>query len=619
MSHYSPLADATLENFTHNNMVPFFGSKISQNVSDGRNEVLLENFTGAVSPGGIKAKEEVASFSDVSKHMMPENIPYYTSSIERMQGSVMRTGERPIEPERVGPGTKFDDPALPSGGFQQQAYQEAAFYPGVDQLRAKTRPKSTFEGRVVEGQRGANRAEDAGQFNKNRPDTYSAQTEEAMLPTTGVSKNRTRSCVSLRDTNRKTTSHDYSGVPYQNTGEAKFGKIKESSRAQLSSFGSRNHARQGTGRGQADDYGRRAVRLYDNQRDLTSTNTFQGNLTTLIKSMFAPITDSLKPTTKQYFVQNAREFGPIHSTAIRKATVHDPNDIARTTIKETNIHDTRTGNLRSFEKITTYDPNDVARTTIKETNIHDTRTGPMGVKPGSYAKNRDPTKTTVRDTVGEYDKTVNLHGGSRQTVYNPKEIARTTVRETTLAESALGGVATMEGGSGYRTARMNAKTTNKQITSDNYYSGNPESTEADGYKTASVQVPVTSKQILSDHEHFGMADADTQAGRSYEDIYNAIINNTREGMYEKPSPTATGAKEVSGSEAVHLTTIPLDQSGAPTNQHVSKIYQTPLTKSSMQLTRENLDIYGQQNDRNTPDLLDAFRKNPYTQSITSFA
>ena len=28
-----------------------------------------------------------------------------------------------------------------------------------------------------------------------------------------------------------------------------------------------------------------------------------------------------------------------------KITVHDPNDIARTTIKETNIHDTRTGNV----------------------------------------------------------------------------------------------------------------------------------------------------------------------------------------------------------------------------------------------------------------------------------
>ena len=49
--------------------------------------------------------------------------------------------------------------------------------------------------------------------------------------------------------------------------------------------------------------------------------------------------------------------------------VHDANDILRTTIKETNIHDTRTGNVNGPNKITVYDPNDIMRTTIKETNI----------------------------------------------------------------------------------------------------------------------------------------------------------------------------------------------------------------------------------------------------------
>ena len=59
--------------------------------------------------------------------------------------------------------------------------------------------------------------------------------------------------------------------------------------------------------------------------------------------------------------------------------VHDPNDIARTTIKETNIHDTRSGNLQGPIKLKVYDPNDIARTTIKETNIHDNRTGNIQV------------------------------------------------------------------------------------------------------------------------------------------------------------------------------------------------------------------------------------------------
>ena len=58
-----------------------------------------------------------------------------------------------------------------------------------------------------------------------------------------------------------------------------------------------------------------------------------------------------------------------------RITVYDPNDIAKTTIKETNIHNDHDGNLQGPKRLTVYDPNDVARTTIKETNIHDNRLG----------------------------------------------------------------------------------------------------------------------------------------------------------------------------------------------------------------------------------------------------
>ena len=41
--------------------------------------------------------------------------------------------------------------------------------------------------------------------------------------------------------------------------------------------------------------------------------------------------------------------------------------MARTTIKETTIHNSREGNVKGPEKLTVYDPIDVAKTTIKET------------------------------------------------------------------------------------------------------------------------------------------------------------------------------------------------------------------------------------------------------------
>ena len=61
-----------------------------------------------------------------------------------------------------------------------------------------------------------------------------------------------------------------------------------------------------------------------------------------------------------------------------KSSVKDPNDVAKTTIKETNIHDSRTGNLGGPIKLTVYDPNDVAKTTIKETMIDNKHTGNVG-------------------------------------------------------------------------------------------------------------------------------------------------------------------------------------------------------------------------------------------------
>ena len=42
----------------------------------------------------------------------------------------------------------------------------------------------------------------------------------------------------------------------------------------------------------------------------------------------------------------------------QRGVAYDPNDVARTTIKETNIDNNHSGNLKGPIKLTTYDPND---------------------------------------------------------------------------------------------------------------------------------------------------------------------------------------------------------------------------------------------------------------------
>lgn len=602
--------------FKHNNMIPFFGPRILQNTAEGANETLLAAHTGISDI--VQPKMEAPNFADVTPHVSTANVPFYANTTEYFEKSRMRPDERPIESLLVGPGSRDTDPAAPSGGLNQDEYRKAYTFKTVDELRVKGNPKQTFEGRTLAGKGIARRTGDSGVMEKRlATDVFRTTCSDDLLPTAGVSASTGRASPIDRETNRK-VSTSYTGTANKNSvGERIDGKFKVTTKPSLPGYDVGIASKQRIGVGDRYDYGKANVVVYDTGREELHSDRHKGNVSALVKAMVAPLTDSVRRTNKEYTVASAREFGPMQ-TSVKKQTVHDTNDVARTTIKETLIHDTRTGNLRSFEKTTVYDPNDVARTTIKETNIHDTRTGPLATRPSTYVNNKDPSKVTVRDTLGEHDKTVNMSGHVKATVYNPKDVMRTTVKETLIEDGTLGGVGTVQDGTGYLTANPRAKTTNKQITSDNAYHGNPEREKGDGYRNASVHAPITNKQFTSDHEHFGLAGPDVASGSSYESIYNAIINATREGTLEKPIPTATGAKRVTGGEGVHLTNVPVHQSHSQ-ERVIDNVRQTIPTKDTLGSTSSKAPVHVQKCDRNDPSILDAFRKNPYTQSLSSFA
>ena len=131
------------------------------------------------------------------------------------------------------------------------------------------------------------------------------------------------------------------------------------------------------------------------------------NLTTAVKSIIAPIQDLFKTSRKENFIGNPRPNGNFGAQIPNKMTVYDPNDVAKTTIKETNIHNEREGNMSGPKKLMVYDPNDVARTTIKETNIHNNREG-------------------------------NIAGHTKSQVYDPNDVARTTIKETNIHNNRSG-------------------------------------------------------------------------------------------------------------------------------------------------------------------------------------
>ena len=170
-------------------------------------------------------------------------------------------------------------------------------------MRYKTNPKLTYEGRVVDGQK-ASLPGEIGQVCKNRVDTAFEQTPDMYLrtgDTANSTKETQRPCVDLKETNRSTTT----------------------------------------------------LQGYDS------------NVQSAVKSITAPLLDTMKLSKKQYTTMHARPQGNFQNTNPSKLTIYDPNDVARTTIKETTVHDTRTGHLKGKNKTIMYNPDDIAKPTLR--------------------------------------------------------------------------------------------------------------------------------------------------------------------------------------------------------------------------------------------------------------
>ena len=63
-----------------------------------------------------------------------------------------------------------------------------------------------------------------------------------------------------------------------------------------------------------------------------------------------PLQDFVRKTRKENFVGNMRPDGNMKAAMPPKMTVYDPDDIARTTIKETNIHNEHEGFIKGNNK-----------------------------------------------------------------------------------------------------------------------------------------------------------------------------------------------------------------------------------------------------------------------------
>ena len=189
-----------------------------------------------------------------------------------------------------------------------------------------------------------------------------------------------------------------------------------------------------------NDYGKSGMMVPQTLRDVINkknkNKTFAGGLVGLVKKITAPILDILRTTKKEEFEINRRA-GNIG--IIKKNIVHDPNDVARTTVKETLIYNNHDGIIKPNgpSSLPAYDPDDIARTTIKETSIYNDYQGQVNLgKRGQKNHNLDKAKTTIRETLPEKE-TRFLKGMSKEIAFDPNDIAKTTVKEITSLSDFL--------------------------------------------------------------------------------------------------------------------------------------------------------------------------------------
>ena len=534
----------TGSNMTHNNMVPFFGGSIKQTNNLEHFTNVLDNHTGRNQFAHHK-KEQKPLFDDKHSMTFVHGSPNYDYS-SRYNVTNIRRNNLPFEQIKVAPGLGLNYNDDGYGNFHQYEINDLIRPKNVDQLRAESNPKITYKGRIVSGKKIDKRSK-IGEFKHYRPDKFYHNNPDRYFKTTGdVIKAKVRENVFAKKT-QKEIQKEYIGAagPGSNKKPRKIplhqksrrNNYKNSDPSNANAIGTWDHNKKNS------DYGKHSIKLRPNERDVTQKRTHLSNLITNVKAIITPLQDAMKVTKKENFIGNNRPEGNVSMPIPDKLTAHDPNDIAKTTIKETTIDNEHIGHLSGPNKITAHDPNDIARTTTKETTIENeyegSLTGPSRITV--YDPN-DVARTTIKETTIENEHEGNMTGPKRLTVYDPNDIARTTIKETLIHDERPGQysdglsknkVYLMDGAKTtmretlddldynkhlsanlkHRVYEKEAKTTLKETTIDNKRgTGNAQFSKDGGYMVDPAEAPNTNRQFTSDEPYTGNADGDVGVG-----------------------------------------------------------------------------------------------------------
>jgi len=339
----------------HNNMVPFFGSKVTQRTTGfNGNEGLLDQMQGRGSQQ-IRKTAQAPLFKPQKNMNWAHGTPSTSDFIQsRMNPSRNISNTKPWEEIRVGPGLNKGFTSEGSNGFNSGMEARKQWLPKtVDELRTKTNPKVTFglanhegpaQGMFVRGHE--------GKVEKNRPDTFYLNSPDRWFTTNGQEKGPTNRSAQVMQTIKSNVGREYFGNGNGNQDGSSLAGMAEqnfrkSRRPVLAPFDkykgpAYNRTYKAGGDSTKDDYGRDGMQVLPNSRTTTRQADEFGVVGGWVRAITAPILDVLRPSRKENAIGNMRPNGNAGGTyGVNEARVWNPADRTKTTIKEQTIDNIR--------------------------------------------------------------------------------------------------------------------------------------------------------------------------------------------------------------------------------------------------------------------------------------
>ena len=346
-SDYNSLTGNSIDtsDFKHNNMVPFFGSKVKgPQIDSMHSKSILDNQQGAGNYH-IQKVEQAPLFKPGNNIQYTHGAPNSSDFIQSRQlPSTKVSNVLPWKQEQVGPGLGLGSTTEGIGGFNSGMLNRDAWAPPtVDELRVKTNPKISYELSGHEGPINSKIQNPGiqGTVENNRPNKDFELGPQRWFTTTGSSIGQSSIPeYVMPDGNRTSTSNEYFGVS-ANDGNSKASytnsHYEPSKRPELCATDINPASAVGHASASESDYGIKGYNILNNNRNnncQANNNGTVGGINGTFKAMLAPIVDALRPTRKENVICNANTTGNV-AALVPNLPITNPENKLKTTIKET--------------------------------------------------------------------------------------------------------------------------------------------------------------------------------------------------------------------------------------------------------------------------------------------